>query len=347
MNISRLLTNWYKTQKRTLPWRETKDPYKIWISEIILQQTRVEQGINYYYKFINKFPDIYSLGNAEIDEVLKLWQGLGYYNRAKNMYHTAKTIINDYNGMIPGSYNELLRLKGIGPYTAAAIASFAFNESVAVVDGNVKRVLTRIYGVDTPVNSTKGEKEIKEIANHIIDPQNPGEHNQAIIEFGALQCIPKNPWCQSCPLSEICLAYNQNLIQNLPVKTTPKKKRNRYFYYLIINHEHNRIFINKRTKKDVWNSLYEFPLIEREKKIEDFTQTQEWISFFNGHKPEINNISKEYKHILSHQNIFAIFVEMRISKITDFLYQNYISINKNELKHFAVSRLIERYLENQ
>ncbi len=349
MIISKALTNWYKIHKRSLPWRKTDDPYKIWVSEIILQQTRVEQGKDYYHRFVNKFPDIYSLANADLDEVLKLWQGLGYYNRARNMHHTANVIIHNYEGKLPENYKDLLSLKGIGAYTAAAIASFAFNEPVAVADGNVKRVLSRVYGVKAPINSSSGEKKIQEIANHILDHNNPGEHNQALIEFGALQCIPQNPACSSCPLAEICQAYNQNKVQLLPVKSAPKKKKSRYFYYLIINHtQQQHIFMNKRTQKDVWNSLYEFPLIERKKKtgIETLTQSKEWGEFFNGTKPVIKNISREYKHVLSHQNIFATFIEIKLEEPTDFLEKNFISIDKDILDKYAVSRLIERYLEN-
>jgi A/G-specific adenine glycosylase len=348
MIISNALTNWYKNHRRSLPWRETDDPYKIWVSEIILQQTRVEQGTDYYNQFISKFPDVFSLANADLDEVLKLWQGLGYYNRARNMHHTAKFILNHNDGKLPENYKELLSLKGIGPYTAAAIASFAFNEPVAVVDGNVKRVIARLYGIKEPINSSTGEKTIQEIANHILDKINPGEHNQAIIEFGALQCVPKNPDCNSCPLAEICQAYKLNMVQGLPVKSPAKKKKNRYFYYLIINHHQQHIFINKRTQKDVWNSLYEFPLIEREKKLEinTLTQSKEWNSFFNGLQPEITKISGEYKHVLSHQNIFATFIEIQLNAPSGFLKQNFISIEKNNLEEYAVSRLIERYMKN-
>jgi A/G-specific adenine glycosylase len=347
MIISKALTNWYKIHKRSLPWRKTADPYKIWVSEIILQQTRVNQGTDYYHQFIEKFPDIRSLANADQDEVLKLWQGLGYYNRARNMHHTARYVLQNYDGELPANYNELLNLKGIGPYTAAAIASFAFDEAVAVVDGNVKRVLTRVFGIKEPINTTKAEKTIQEIANQTLDTDSPGEHNQALIEFGALQCVPKKPACSSCPLSEICEAYNQNMVQSLPVKSPPKKKKNRYFYYLVINHSQKYIFINKRTQKDVWNSLYEFPLIEREKRtdIEALTQSKEWGTLLNATKPLITNISNEYKHVLSHQNIFATFLEIQIKKPTDFLIQNYTSIDREELGEYAVSRLIERYLQ--
>jgi A/G-specific adenine glycosylase len=264
------------------------------------------------------------------------------------MHHTAKFILNHNDGKLPENYKELLSLKGIGPYTAAAIASFAFNEPVAVVDGNVKRVIARLYGIKEPINSSTGEKTIQEIANHILDKINPGEHNQAIIEFGALQCVPKNPDCNSCPLAEICQAYKLNMVQGLPVKSPAKKKKNRYFYYLIINHHQQHIFINKRTQKDVWNSLYEFPLIEREKKLEinTLTQSKEWNSFFNGLQPEITKISGEYKHVLSHQNIFATFIEIQLNAPSGFLKQNFISIEKNNLEEYAVSRLIERYMKN-
>jgi A/G-specific adenine glycosylase len=309
----------------------------------------VEQGISYYHRFINKFPDVDTLANADLDDVLKQWQGLGYYNRARNMHYTAQFIVQKHESKLPETYNELVNLKGIGPYTAAAIASFAFNKPSAVVDGNVKRVIARIYGIKEPINSSKGEDTIKEIANQILDKNNPGEHNQALIEFGALQCIPQNPECDSCPLAENCLAYHNNMVHQIPVKSAPKKKKNRYFYYLIINHNNNQhIFINRRTKKDVWNSLYEFPLIERKEKnrITTLTQSQEWKLFFANNMPNITYISEEYKHILSHQNIFATFIEIKTKEPTDYLKKNFISIDKDNLENYAVSRLIDRYLEN-
>ena len=349
MIISTSLINWYKTHRRSLPWRATADSYKIWVSEIILQQTRVEQGIKYYYQFINKFPDIYSLGKANIDEVLKQWQGLGYYNRAKNMHHAANQIIHNYNGIMPDNYSELIKLKGIGPYTAAAVASFAYNEPVAVVDGNVKRVLARLFGFDKPVNSNAGEKYLQNLANSILNKDFPGIHNQAMIEFGAIQCTPGKPDCQQCPLSEICEAYNNNQVTLLPVKNAPKKKKNRYFYYLVIHQDEQYTYIKKRTQKDVWNSLYEFPLIERNTKTElnQITQTREWKQFFNGSTPKITHISEEYKHVLSHQNIFATFIEVKLPFQTNYLENNFLKISKQNLDQFAISRLIEKYLERK
>ncbi|MGM0496328.1 MAG: A/G-specific adenine glycosylase [Bacteroidota bacterium] len=346
MNISTTLINWYKIHKRDLPWRNTTDPYKIWVSEIILQQTRVNQGTKYYHQFIKKFPDIQSLGNANIDEVLKQWQGLGYYNRAKNMHHTAKKIINDYNGVMPENYHELIKLKGVGPYTAAAVASFAYNEPVAVVDGNVKRVLSRVFGIDKPINSSAGEKEIEELAKHLLNHESPGTHNQAIIEFGAIQCTPGNPDCPNCSFQEICEAYNTNKVEHYPVKNVGKKKKNRYFYYLVI-HKDQHTYIRKRTNKDVWNSLYEFPLIEcnNKKDIRKITQTKEWKQLFNNSDPEILSISKEYKHILSHQHIYAIFIDLRLPAQTNFLKNNFLKIKKKNLDKFAISRLIEKHLE--
>ena len=349
MIISTSLINWYKIHQRSLPWRTTTDPYKIWVSEIILQQTRVEQGIAYYYQFIKKFPDIYTLGNAKIDEVLKQWQGLGYYNRAKNMHHAANQIINIHNGKMPDNYSDLIKLKGIGPYTAAAIASFAYNEPVAVVDGNVKRVLARLFGINKPVNSNSGEKYIQNLANSILNKDLPGIHNQALIEFGAIQCKPRNPHCQQCPLSEICEAYNTEQVAKLPVKKIAKKKRERHFYYLVIHLDNQYTYIRKRTEKDVWNSLYEFPLIERNTKIkpEKITQTKEWKNFFNNSAPEIIDISEEYKHILSHQNIYATFIDLKLPFQNNFLKNNFLKIKKKNLDQFAVSRLIEKYLERR
>ena len=256
-----LIDGWYRQNKRDLPWRTTRDPYFIWLSEIILQQTRVDQGMNYYLKFTRNYPTIRHLAEASEQEVLNDWQGLGYYSRARNLHQTAKYIHKELNSSFPESYEKIIKLKGIGPYTAAAIASFAFDEGVAAVDGNVYRVLSRIFDIDLPIDSTQGKKAFQELANSLIPTKNPGDFNQGMMEFGAMQCTPVNPKCEHCPFSERCLAKMHNTIAARPVKAKKTAVRNRYFYYFIFR-ETDRICIQKRTQKDIWQHLFEFPLLE-------------------------------------------------------------------------------------
>ncbi|MBS3769094.1 MAG: A/G-specific adenine glycosylase [Bacteroidales bacterium] len=348
MNISAVLTNWYKIHKRELPWRNTKDPYFIWISEIILQQTRVNQGMEYYLEFIRRFPDIHSLATSSLDEVLKAWQGLGYYTRARNLHATAQYIYYQMDGRFPENYEELIRLKGIGDYTASAIASFAFGKPVAVVDGNVQRVISRISGISTPVNTTRGKKQIKKEAEKLLPSQNTELHNQAMIEFGAIQCIPRNPECINCPLNQICYAFHHNIVEELPGKRKNKKKRLRYFYYLTIQ-KNGHLFFQKRAENDIWNSLYQFPLIEsdRELKMQEITDSKEWEEIFKNLTPSIKKISNTYTHLLTHQKIYACFVEIEISSANNFLLNNYTLIERNKIQNLAVPRLIEKYLEEK
>jgi A/G-specific adenine glycosylase len=260
MDSNKLLA-WYSQNKRDLPWRNTKNPYYIWLSEIILQQTRVAQGISYYQKFIQKYPKLTDLAQANEQEILKLWQGLGYYSRARNLHFAAKQIIKEFNGIFPDSYKDLLKLKGVGEYTAAAIASICYNEPIAVLDGNVFRVLSRIFGVDVPVNTSEGKKIFKELAQKNIHKQFPAEYNQAIMEFGALYCKPVNPNCKSCIFKQTCIACQIGKTNEFPVKTKKVKIKKRYFNYLIISNK-NKIVLQKRKQKDIWKNLYEFPLIE-------------------------------------------------------------------------------------
>lgn len=334
---------WYNNNKRDLPWRETSDPYKIWISEIILQQTRVAQGISYYNRFVEQFPTVFELANASEDTVLKLWQGLGYYSRARNLHFTAKYIVNNYKGFFPNDFKSILSLKGIGSYTAAAIASIAFGLPNAAVDGNVYRVISRYYGISTPVDSGKGKNEIQKIANKLISEKNPGLHNQAFMEFGALQCLPKSPDCNLCPLFDTCYAANKNLTDVLPVKEKKVKQRTRYFYYYVIESK-DSILLEKRTGEDIWKNLYQFPLIESEYELSE-------NEIFNLATPvnTLNNtnfksISGSVKHVLTHQNIFARFVHIEVEdyKLKD---SNIIRVNKKDIYKFAVPRLLENYLK--
>ncbi|MCK0130073.1 A/G-specific adenine glycosylase [Flavobacteriaceae bacterium F08102] len=308
--FSNILITWYLHNKRDLPWRNTTDPYFIWLSEIILQQTRVSQGLPYYYKFIERFPTVYDLSNADIDEVLKLWQGLGYYSRARNMHFTAQFITNELHGKFPDNYADLIKLKGIGDYTASAIASICFNEATAVVDGNVYRVLARYFGIYTPTNSAKGIKDFKALAQSLIDPDNPATFNQAIMEFGATLCKPAQPLCTVCPLHTSCAASQENSIHLLPVKEIKTKVKRRYFNYLIIQNQEEQLLFQQRTNKDIWQGLYEFPLMETPHHANHSTIIQStYLKELLGENPidiELFN-NTPIKHQLSHQTIFAKF----------------------------------------
>ncbi len=334
--------NWYTINKRNLPWRNSKDAYKIWISEIILQQTRIAQGTNYYLRFIEYFPTVIELAKAQEDEVLKLWQGLGYYSRARNLHKTAKIIVESYDATFPSKYSDILKLKGIGPYTAAAIASIAYNLPYPTVDGNVYRVLSRHFGVETPIDSNTGKKEFQELAEELISDKDPGMHNQALMEFGALQCTPKAPNCSICPLNSSCFALQNNLVDKLPFKEKKTKQRKRFFYYYLID-DGTHIYINKRTTNDIWKNLHELPLLETPKELSDAMLIQKEIAFIKSGKFNIKQVSAAKKHVLSHQIIYAkqIYVEVSANvKISPAL----IRVNKKDIYKFAVPRLVELFL---
>lgn len=343
-SFSNKIHKWYKQNKRDLPWRNTKNAYFIWISEIILQQTRIAQGTNYYLRFIKNFPTVYDLANAHEDEVLKLWQGLGYYSRARNLHAAAKTIVSLYKGQFPDSYHTILGLKGIGPYTAAAIASIAFNLPYPAVDGNIYRVLSRYFGIDTPTDSSEGKKQFQELAEELIQNQPPGMHNQALMEFGALQCIPKSPNCSLCPISEGCYAFLNNKIEQFPVKSKKTKQRVRYFYYYLID-DGVHIYINRRTSNDIWKNLYELPLLEQEKEMEDKDLLQKKIPFINRIPYNIKLISAVKKHILSHQIIFSKLIHVEVSCDINISKQ-LIRVNKKDISKFAVPRLVEQFFDD-
>jgi A/G-specific adenine glycosylase len=327
------ITNWYRQNCRDLPWRHTKDPYLIWLSEIILQQTRVDQGLPYYIKFSTVYPTIQDLARAKEEDVLLIWQGLGYYSRARNMLSTAQIIANNYSSKFPDTFKELLKLKGIGPYTAAAIASFAFDEVTPVVDGNVYRVLSRYYGIDAAIDSKEGKNQINELAKLSIDIKNPALYNQAIMEFGALQCSPKKPNCTSCPLNDTCLSYYQNKVNERPLKLKKTKVIERYFHYFVIL-QNNHIILEKRTKNDIWKGLYQFPLLES-------TTTELPNDFFV--QNNIEKSSKIFIHKLSHQKIYAIFHKCNSPSKTTL---NQLHVTVDNLGKFAFPRLIQRYLDN-
>lgn len=339
------LLEWYKTHKRELPWRDTSDPYKIWVSEVILQQTQVIQGTGYYYRFINRFPDVASLATADEQEVLKYWQGLGYYSRARNLHFAAKQIVDEHNGCFPESYSNILALKGVGEYTAAAISSIAFNKPYAVVDGNVSRVLSRLFLVQEPINESSGKSIIKQLADELLDKSNPGTFNQALMEFGALHCKPANPKCSTCTLSDFCLAFQKNLTTGLPLKTKKAKQKKRYFlYYVII--DKNLTWISKRTKNDIWKGLYEFPLLESDTVPADeaILHSLNTIFFKPDSTFEVKYISEEYSHILTHQIIKARFIVIE-SKDAPINSEGFLQIKKSGISDYPVSRLMEKFLE--
>lgn len=331
-----LIADWYRQNARNLPWRETKNPYKIWLSEIILQQTRVDQGLNYYLKFIKHYPTINDLATASEQQVLNDWQGLGYYSRARNLHATAKHISSELNGIFPDKYDEIIKLKGIGPYTAAAIASFAFKEPKALVDGNVYRILSRYFDIATPIDSTEGKKEFQQIADSLIPKDTPDIHNQAIMEFGSQQCTPTNPNCTECVLNNSCRSFYNKTVLLRPVKEKKTKVRERYFYYGIFTQD-DKICIQKRTQSDIWQHLFEFPLYESSLAVSE----KELIEYYeNTYSLNPNIISKEIKHILSHQRIITRF--LHFSEIPDNL--KHLSVDIHELKNTPLPRLIDRYL---
>ncbi len=344
------LVGWYEENKRVLPWRETRDPYAIWLSEIILQQTRVNQGLPYYQKFIIRYPEVEKLAAAPKDEVFKLWQGLGYYRRAENMLKAARVIVEKYEGRFPDDFTALKKLPGVGEYTAAAIASMAFGQKVAVVDGNVYRVLSRIFGIRTVIQTSPAKKEFGAIMLSLMKRVPPGTFNEAVMEFGALQCVPVNPACSSCIFSEDCFAFRNNEINNLPVIKPKKKKRNLFLYYLVIKFNGN-IVLRRREKEDIWKGLYDFPSLEyttRQKKQYVFNEIGQ-LSILSEEAPEkIEFLSQVFKHQLTHIEITARFIEITVNHQPDLeTDKSLYLIPVNNLSKYPVSRLVERYLETK
>ncbi|WP_299133461.1 A/G-specific adenine glycosylase [uncultured Tenacibaculum sp.] len=334
------LIHWYLQNNRSLPWRKTKDPYFIWLSEIMLQQTRVAQGLPYFLRVTEAFPTVFDLAKAEENEVLKLWQGLGYYSRARNLHYTAKHIANELNGVFPDNYKTLLKLKGVGDYTASAIASICYNEPVAVVDGNVYRVLSRYFGIQTPINITKGIKEFKELAQSLIDVKNPGNYNQAIMDFGALNCKPQNPLCDSCMFSESCIAFNSDLVKELPKKEKKLKVKKRFFNYLVVVTDTNETILEERKGKGIWEGLYQFPLIETEKYIDvnELIDLDDFKNLFSKETSIKLFNKKEIIHKLSHQHLYTQFWIVNTSFIKE------ATTNWKEIKKQPVPVLIDKFL---
>ena len=336
MNFSEILTYWYSEQKRDLPWRSNKNPYCVWLSEIILQQTQVNQGLPYYNTFIKHFPTVFDLAKAPENKVLKLWQGLGYYSRARNLHFTAQYVVNELDGKFPTTYTNLIKLKGVGDYTASAIASICHEEPYAVLDGNVYRVLSRYFGIDTPINTTKAQKEFKTLAQSLLPKTHIGDYNQAIMEFGATLCKPKAPLCKTCPLNSSCIALKEQKVNALPVKLKKTKIKTRYFNYLVFIDSNKKTLIKQRNEKGIWKGLYEFPKIETNtsasyddisSKIEDDNFS---LSLFN---------EKEIIHKLSHQHLYTKFWIIEV----DILPETAVLVSK--LHSYPVPVLIQNFIE--
>jgi A/G-specific adenine glycosylase len=341
MKFSNTLIYWYLQNRRELPWRKTKNPYFIWLSEIMLQQTRVAQGMAYYLKFTSTFPTVFDLAKADESTVLKMWQGLGYYSRARNLHFSAKLIANEFNGEFPSTFSEIIKLKGIGDYTASAIASICFDEPTAVVDGNVYRVLSRYFGIKTPINSSAGIKEFKLLAQSLIDKNKAGTFNQAIMDFGALHCKPQNPLCDTCPFSDSCLALEKKLTKELPVKEKKIKVRKRYFNFLVIKTKNDSTILSERKGKGIWQGLYQFPLIESEKTInkEELILSEDFINLFSSKTTLSLFNKKEIIHKLSHQHLYTQFWIIETKNSPE------ININWSEIEKYPVPILIANFLE--
>jgi len=339
--FNRALLPWYHEHKRPLPWRYESDPYRIWLSEVILQQTRVDQGMAYWHRFVERYPTVQHLANASEDEVLRLWQGLGYYSRARNLRTAAQQVVERHSGSFPATYSELKALQGVGEYTAAAIGSIAFGLAEPVVDGNVYRVLSRVFGLATPIDSTAGKKEFRELAGRLLYHANPGDHNQAVMELGALVCTPKNPSCGTCPLAAKCIALRTDRIATLPVKAGEQKIRDRHFNYLHIRTTKG-LYLQKRTGKDIWQGLYELPLIESAKALGKERMQQE-LQRLLGPGWTITAMHGPMKHVLSHQHLHTKFWEVSPPR-KGRLPKTWIAVNAQEMDRYALPRVLDRYL---
>jgi A/G-specific adenine glycosylase len=329
------LLKWHDPLERDLPWKTTNDPYKIWLSEVILQQTRVDQGRPYYLKFVENYPNVKSLSVAPLSEVLRLWQGLGYYARARNMHLASKQVMNQFNGVFPSSYNDLLKIKGIGPYTAAAISSFSIKEPRAVIDGNVYRVLARFFNINVPIDTKEGKLIFNNLANDCLDRNQPDQYNQAIMDFGALVCTPKKPNCERCPLQNNCISFYEKTISELPIKSKKIIKRERFFLYQIVKRE-DYVAIQKRVEKDIWQELFEFPIIEFKSQTELFKS------------PLITKDSDKVvtlKQTLTHQIIHGFFVFCGTKLQEDDNKGEVLWINSSEISKFAFPKIICQFLE--
>jgi A/G-specific adenine glycosylase len=327
-----------------MPWKGEKDPYRIWLSEIILQQTRVEQGMSYYQKFISNYPTVHHLAHADDQQVFKLWEGLGYYSRCRNLIASAKYISKELNGQFPNTYDAISKLKGVGPYTTAAIASFAYNLPFAVLDGNVYRILSRLFGISTPIDSSEGKKQFSVLSQKLLDEKHPALYNQAIMDFGATVCKPA-PNCDACPFTSSCVAFVTNSISELPVKSKKIKIRKRWFHYLIIEHN-GHIAIRQRTSRDIWNQLYEYPLIETDDQIieERLIEMVKQSGIVDSRDIEVVEYSDIHKQQLSHQLIHGRFLHV-LTKEKPVGDPSWLWLPESRMKEYPFPRLINSYLQ--
>lgn len=340
--ISRQIINWYKANARDLPWRKTSNPYFIWLSEVILQQTRVAQGLAYYQRFIEKFPTVQDLADAEEDQVLEIWQGLGYYSRARNLHKTARQLVKDFQGKFPEKYLDLLRLKGIGPYTAAAISSFAFHENEAVVDGNVIRVLARLFLIEDEISQPKVQKQFREIAYDLLPIGHSYEFNQGIMELGAMVCTPQNPDCTHCPVFEFCQARKVGAMETLPNKKRPKEKRKRFLNYLLLESE-GEILLTKRGPKDIWEGLYEPILSEGDRSFSSLNEFKDRFAQIPVNWLE-SQIFPPLRHILTHQELWVVVCKAKLSKKAEI--QGFIWVKKENLDSVPKPVIISKILQS-
>lgn len=344
--IQDTLINWYTENRRDLPWRHQPTPYQVWLSEAILQQTRVNQGRDYYLRFVEKWPTVKDLAAATEEEVLKMWQGLGYYSRARNLHQCARQIVEQYGDEFPADFEKLKRLKGVGNYTAAAIASIAFNLPYAVVDGNVYRVLSRLFDIDTPINNNEGQALFAQTADALLNREQPGLHNQAMMEFGALHCTPKNPNCLHCPLQAQCLAFERQTVMQRPVKLQKLKVTTRYFNYLVIRVKDN-IYLHKRSDNDIWRNLYDFPCIESEKPmtVEEVVSSEAFLQLIDHKSFTLTKTSSVFTHKLTHRTILAQFIEINLSQeLLHIETKGLILTPERDLGNYPIPRLIDLYL---
>lgn len=347
--FSKLLLKWYSKNARSHPWKKIKNPYFIWLSEIILQQTRVEAGTPYYLKFIETYPTIQELAAATQDDVYRLWKGLGYYSRARNLHHTAQTIVDKHNGIFPQTYDDILALKGIGPYTAAAIASFAFDLPYPVMDGNVKRVIARYYGYKKDVMSAANKHDLQSLLDQSFNKKKAALFNQAIMDFGATVCKPKSPLCNDCPFSKTCHANQQNEVSLIPLRISKIKRRDRFFHYLVIKDEQN-ILLKKRQDKDIWQNLYDFPSIENDSNKQlSIKDLQSFVKEYTNIAVKKTNFSVKgpKSQLLSHQRIIARFYTICLPNIQSIANQTELDlVQLKNSSSFAVPKIIDWYLKD-
>ena len=344
--LQETLLNWFAENRRNLPWRDHPTPYQVWISEVILQQTRVSQGYDYYLRFVEKWPTVTDLAAATEEEVLKMWQGLGYYSRARNLHQCARQVVEQYGGEFPVDYNKLLKLKGIGAYTAAAIASIAFNLPHAVVDGNVYRVLSRLFDINTPININDGQTLFAKIADEQLNRERPGLHNQALMEFGALHCTPQNPNCLLCPLQAQCLAFERQTVMQRPVKLQKLTVKTRYLNYLVIR-VNDSIYLRKRSDKGIWRNLYDFPCIESDQPmtVEEVISSKEFLQLIDGKPFTVTKTSPVFTHKLTHRTLLAQFIEIKVSQeLLRIETKGLLLTPERDLGNYPIPRLIDLYL---